>query len=89
MHTRKQKVIIVSQEDIYVISLTNEQLNKGEEIEQSIVNNLIEKHQIFIQSTQQCECWWIFCLYILNKCIYIIKCILMYLYWINIKYNVE
>ncbi|XP_006617469.1 phosphopantothenate--cysteine ligase [Apis dorsata] len=56
LHTRKQKVIIVSQEDIYIISLTNEQLNKGEEIEQLIVNNLIEKHQIFIQSTEQCEC---------------------------------
>lgn len=66
LHTRKQKVIIVSQEDIYIISLTNEQLNKGEEIEQLIVNNLIEKHQIFIQSTEQCECWWTFGLCILN-----------------------
>lgn len=55
LHTRKQEVTIVSQENNYVISLTNEQLNKGEEIEQSIVSILIDKHRTFIQSTKQCN----------------------------------
>ncbi|KAK9305089.1 hypothetical protein QLX08_003775 [Tetragonisca angustula] len=55
LQTRKQQVTIVSQEDNYVISLTNDQLNKGEEIEQSIVSVLIDKHQTFIQSTEKCN----------------------------------
>ncbi|XP_003488667.1 uncharacterized protein C4B3.18 [Bombus impatiens] len=55
LHTRKQEVTIVSQENNDVISLTNEQLNKGEEIEQSIVSILIDKHRTFIQSTKQCN----------------------------------
>ncbi|KOX72192.1 Phosphopantothenate--cysteine ligase [Melipona quadrifasciata] len=55
LQTRKQQVTIVSQEDNYVISLTNDQLNKGEEIEQSIVNVLIDKHQTFIQSSEKCN----------------------------------
>ncbi|CAL7934754.1 unnamed protein product [Xylocopa violacea] len=53
LQTRKQQVTIVSQENNYVISLTNEQLNKGEEIERSIVNVLVDKHRAFIQSTEK------------------------------------
>ncbi|KAK1126182.1 hypothetical protein K0M31_004818 [Melipona bicolor] len=55
LQTRKQQVTIVSQEDNYIISLTSDQLNKGEEIEQSIVNVLIDKHQTFIQSSEKCN----------------------------------
>ncbi|XP_017757182.1 PREDICTED: phosphopantothenate--cysteine ligase [Eufriesea mexicana] len=55
LQTRKQQVTIVSQENNYVISLTNEQLAKGEEIERLIVSVLIDKHQNFIQSTEQCN----------------------------------
>ncbi|XP_018366694.1 PREDICTED: phosphopantothenate--cysteine ligase [Trachymyrmex cornetzi] len=44
LQTRKQQVIIVSKETNYVLSLTNEQLDNGEEIEQLIVRDLIEKH---------------------------------------------
>lgn len=55
LQTRKQQVTIVSQEDNYVISLTNDQLNKGEEIEQSIVSVLIDKHQTFIESIEKCN----------------------------------
>lgn len=55
LQTRKQQVTIVSQENNYVISLTNEQLANGEEIERLIVSVLIDKHQNFIQSTEQCN----------------------------------
>ncbi|XP_034173785.1 phosphopantothenoylcysteine synthetase [Osmia lignaria lignaria] len=51
LHTRKQQVTIVSQESNHVISLTNEQLNRGEEIERLIVNDLVDRHQNFIKST--------------------------------------
>ncbi|XP_039305719.1 phosphopantothenate--cysteine ligase [Solenopsis invicta] len=54
LQTRKQEVIIVSKETNYVLSLTNEQLDKGEEIEQLIVNDLVEKHRKFIQSKEVC-----------------------------------
>lgn len=50
LQTRKQQVIIVSKENDYALSLTNEQLKNGEEIEQLIVEDLIEKHTNFIQS---------------------------------------
>ncbi|KAL0113798.1 hypothetical protein PUN28_012730 [Cardiocondyla obscurior] len=50
LQTRKQQVIIVSKETNYVLSLTNEQLDNGDEIEQLIVKDLIEKHIKFIRS---------------------------------------
>ncbi|XP_054003300.1 phosphopantothenate--cysteine ligase [Hylaeus anthracinus] len=53
LQTRKQRVIIVSQENEYVISLTDEQLNKGVEIEQLIVSDLIDRHEYFIRSTEK------------------------------------
>lgn len=53
LQTRKQQVIIVSQENNHTISLTNEQLNKGEEIEQSIVELLVERHRSFIEATRK------------------------------------
>jgi phosphopantothenate-cysteine ligase len=52
LQTRKQQVIIVSKETEYTLSLTNEQLNNGEEIEQLIINDLVEKHVKFIESKQ-------------------------------------
>jgi len=52
LQTRKQQVIIVSKETEYTLSLTNEQLNNGEEIEQLIINDLVEKHAKFIESKQ-------------------------------------
>lgn len=53
LQTRKQQVTIVSHEDTYVISLTNEQLNKGEEIERSIVDVLVDRHRSFLQSSEK------------------------------------
>lgn len=50
LQTRKQQVTIVSKESNYVLSLTNDQLNKGEEIEKLIVNVLLERYQNFIES---------------------------------------
>lgn len=48
LQTRKQQVIIVSKDTNYVLSLTNEQLDNGDEIEQLIVKDLVEKHIKFI-----------------------------------------
>lgn len=50
LQTRKQQVIIVSRETDYILSLTNDQLNNGDEIEQSIVSDIVEKHTKFIWS---------------------------------------
>lgn len=47
LQTRKQQVIIVSKENDYVLSLTNEQMEKGEEIEKFIVADIILKHKNF------------------------------------------
>ncbi|EZA48286.1 phosphopantothenate--cysteine ligase isoform X2 [Ooceraea biroi] len=52
LQTRKQQVIIVSKETEYSLSLTDEQLDNGEEIEQLIVNDLVEKHAKFIGSDE-------------------------------------
>lgn len=52
LQTRKQQVIIVSKETDYVLSLTNEQLDNGDEIEQLIVRDLVEKHKKFIRSKE-------------------------------------
>lgn len=49
LQTRKQQVIIVSKENNYVLSLTNEQLGNGEEIEQLIVSDLVEQHTKFMR----------------------------------------
>ncbi|XP_011500723.1 PREDICTED: phosphopantothenate--cysteine ligase CAB2-like isoform X2 [Ceratosolen solmsi marchali] len=50
LQTRKQQVVFVSQENDYILSLTNEQIQNGEEIEKFIVQNLIEKHEIWMRS---------------------------------------
>lgn len=47
LQTRKQQVIIVSKENDYVLSLTNEQMKKGEEIEKFIVADIVLKHKDF------------------------------------------
>lgn len=52
LQTRKQQVIIVSKETDYVLSLTNEQLDNGDEIEQLIVSDLVDKHLKFIWSKE-------------------------------------
>lgn len=48
LQTRKQQVIIVSKETNYVLSLTNEQLDNGDEIEQLIVKDLVDKHKVYM-----------------------------------------
>ncbi|XP_012542402.1 phosphopantothenate--cysteine ligase [Monomorium pharaonis] len=53
LQTRKQQVTIVSKETNYVLFLTNEQLDNGEEIEKLIVSDLVEKHQKFILRSKQ------------------------------------
>lgn len=52
LQTRKQQVVMVSKETHYVLSLTSEQLDNNEEIEQLIVEDLVEKHTRFIQFTR-------------------------------------
>lgn len=52
LQTRKQQVVIVSKETDYILSLTNEQLNNGDEIEQLIVNDITEKHTKFIRAIE-------------------------------------
>lgn len=51
LQTRKQQVMIVSKETEYSLSLTSEQLNNGEEIEELIVNDLVGKHAQFIDGS--------------------------------------
>lgn len=53
LQTRKQRVTFVSRETDYVISLTNDQLNEGEEIERLIVRALVDKHAKFMESTKE------------------------------------
>lgn len=52
LQTRKQQVIIVSKDTNYALSLTNEQFDNGDEIEQLIVKDLVEKHIKFIWSKE-------------------------------------
>ncbi|XP_076297597.1 phosphopantothenoylcysteine synthetase [Lasioglossum baleicum] len=53
LHTRKQEVTIVTQENDYPISLSSEQLSNGDEIERLIVDDLVERHKRFKESTKQ------------------------------------
>ncbi|KAK0164166.1 hypothetical protein PV328_002825 [Microctonus aethiopoides] len=55
LHTRKQQVVLVSRENDYKISLTNEQMNNGEEIEKYIIEDLIKKHQDFMKNGNKCS----------------------------------
>jgi len=48
LQTRKQQVMIVSKEINYILSLTKEQLDNGNEIEQLIVSDVVDKHIKFI-----------------------------------------
>lgn len=48
LQTRKERVIIVSKEAEHAISLTTEQLNTGEEIENLLVAEIIKKHNTFV-----------------------------------------
>jgi len=50
LQTRKQQVMIVSKEINYILSLTKEQLDNGDEIEQLIVSDVVNKHIKFIWS---------------------------------------
>lgn len=53
LQTRKQQVIIVGKENDYTLSVSNERLNKGEEIEQLIVADIVLKHNNFSLSTSK------------------------------------
>lgn len=55
LHTRKQQVVLVSRENDYKISLTNEQMNNGEEIEKYIIEDLTKKHQEFMKNGNKCS----------------------------------
>ena len=48
LHTRKERVVIVSRDNNYPISLTKSQISKGEEIEKQIVADIVEKHEKFM-----------------------------------------
>ena len=53
LQTRKERVVIVSKNDNYEITLTNTQISQGEEIEKDIVADLVQKHEQFILSTEK------------------------------------
>lgn len=53
LHTRKQQVTIVSQNNENKLSLTQEELKNGEEIENYIVKYVINKHNNFISCLDQ------------------------------------
>lgn len=50
LQNRKQQVTIVTQENSYLINLTEQQLNDGEEIEMYIVKNIVDKHKAFMNN---------------------------------------
>lgn len=53
LQTRKQRVVIVSKETEYTLSLTDEELKNGEEIENLIVSDLTEKHSDFMAEVEE------------------------------------
>lgn len=53
LQTRKEQVVVVSNEKNYTLSLSQEQIANGEEIEQLIVEDLVKKHDCWI-SSQKC-----------------------------------
>ncbi|XP_015124416.1 phosphopantothenate--cysteine ligase [Diachasma alloeum] len=52
LQTRKQKVTMVDKDKDYVISLTNEQMNRGEEIEKYIIDDLVKRHEEFLSAKE-------------------------------------
>ncbi|XP_063994061.1 phosphopantothenate--cysteine ligase [Diachasmimorpha longicaudata] len=48
LQTRKQKVTMVDKDKDYVLSLTKDQMDQGEEIESSIITDLVKRHQNFL-----------------------------------------
>lgn len=53
LQTRKERVVIVSKEDNYEITLTKSEISQGEEIEKKIVADLVEKHDKFISEAEK------------------------------------
>lgn len=53
LHTRKERVVIVSRDDNYPISLSKSQIADGEEIEKQIVADLVKKHDAFMASAEK------------------------------------
>ncbi|KAJ8675186.1 hypothetical protein QAD02_010972 [Eretmocerus hayati] len=49
LQTRKEQVTIVSKESVHQLSLSPDQIDKGEEIEESIVAYLVKKHDSWIE----------------------------------------
>ena len=54
LEERRNQVTIVTQDNHFTISLTNEELSEGKEIEEPIINQLKEQHLQFIQE----YAWW-------------------------------
>lgn len=52
LQTRRQKVVFVTKDSSYDVSLTREQMLNGMEIEDSIVNNVIANHSEFLKKHQ-------------------------------------
>ncbi|XP_074104864.1 phosphopantothenoylcysteine synthetase [Cotesia typhae] len=50
LQTRKQRVVMVTKERNYEIILTDEQLEKGEEIEKYIIDDLVNRHTQFLKN---------------------------------------
>ena len=53
LQTRKQEVIMVTKENDYLISLTEDEMNHGEEIEKLIVSDLVKKHAQFVTNANE------------------------------------
>ncbi|XP_008558296.1 phosphopantothenate--cysteine ligase [Microplitis demolitor] len=50
LHTRKNKVVMVTKEKSYEITLSDEQIEKGEEIEKYIINDLLIIYTRFLEA---------------------------------------
>ncbi|XP_043465472.1 phosphopantothenate--cysteine ligase [Leptopilina heterotoma] len=48
LQTRKERVVIVSKDDNYEITMTKSEISQGMEIEKKIIADLVEKHDKFI-----------------------------------------
>lgn len=48
LQTRKERVVIVSKDDNYEITMTKSEISQGLEIEKKIIADLVEKHDKFI-----------------------------------------
>ena len=52
LHTRRKKVVLVEHDKITDITISDEELNEGKELEEKIVNEIIKFHNLYIQQVR-------------------------------------